>query len=82
MQFQFVVCQACGNVYILSESRYYCPVCSGTPLSLEGILAVIQPEVESAAPEEVAEEAPPPTEVPSAPASTEAEMPPEEEKPQ
>jgi len=48
MEFDLVVCKACGNIYMVSEGRHFCPVCSGEPLSLEGTLAVVTATAEPA----------------------------------
>jgi len=79
MEIEFVVCAACGNIYMISAARTFCPVCSGEPRSLEGILAVVAPEPAPRLGEEVELEPAPPEEEPEVPKEPAPAEPTEEE---
>lgn len=57
---EICVCQACGNVYLVTDTRFYCPVCSGDPVALEGLVSPAEAETEEAPAEELPEETPSP----------------------
>ena len=79
MEIEFVVCAACGNIYMISAARTFCPVCSGEPRSLEGILAVVTPEPAPPMSGEEQLEPAPPEEEPEVPKEPAPEEPEEEE---
>jgi len=76
MEITIVMCKNCQALYVLGGNRYYCPVCSGEPISLEGTLAVIAPEAAPQGEEKEPSEPAPVEEEPEAP----QEPPPAEKK--